>query len=254
MSTAKGKATKGKAVSRGVVENSKKRPVANIIAREVGAKQNVKKQKREEWEEGSSDDDSSDESADDSEEEEEDSDSNSDSEDDATPAVAKPEPVLPAGYVCNACKQPGHAIYDCPQKISKKEVKEVKTNLFLSRLPKKWDHAQLMEFIGEAGVDVASIVSAKIVMTKDDNTKSSGVALVIVAGNETLAKVLALNGQDVGGRAIIVKIDTPKKKELKTKRCCRCGGTHDMATCNKPRVCYKCLATDHISTNCPGKK
>lgn len=38
---------------------------------------------------------------------------------------AKPKKELPAGYVCNACGAVGqHAIYECPQKIAKKQKKK----------------------------------------------------------------------------------------------------------------------------------
>lgn len=43
----------------------------------------------------------------------------------ATAAPAKAKKELPAGYVCNACGAVGqHAIYECPQKISKKKAKK----------------------------------------------------------------------------------------------------------------------------------
>jgi|EP01033_Poteriospumella_lacustris_P015170 hypothetical protein len=54
----------------------------------------------------------------------------SEDETEATSAPEAAEPVkakkeLPAGYVCNACGAVGqHAIYECPQKVSKKKAKK----------------------------------------------------------------------------------------------------------------------------------
>ena len=164
---------------------------------------------------------------------------------------AKP---LPEGYICNACKQPGHAIYDCPLKVSKKaEKKEKKETLFLSRLPKKWDEDAFLGFLRDAEVDMDTVSKTKLVTNTEGSF--SGVILLTVTGNETLSKVLQLNGETLAGRDIIVKIDEPqkKKKQQMQKHCARCGGLHDITACTNSRICYKCKGTDHISTDCPKK-
>ena len=43
-------------------------------------------------------------------------------------------------------------------------------------------------------------------------------------------------------------------KHEKVKRCFRCGGVHDSATCTEARVCYRCKSTEHLSSACPLKK
>lgn len=166
------------------------------------------------------------------------------------PREVKP---LPEGYICNACKQPGHAIYDCPLKVSKKvEKKEKRETLFMSRLPKKWDEDAFLGFMRDSDVDMDTVTKTKLVT----NTEGafSGVVLLTVTGNETLSKVLQLNGQTLAGRNIIVKIDEPqKKKKQQQKHCARCGGLHDITACTNSRICYKCKGTDHISIDCPKK-
>lgn len=52
-------------------------------------------------------------------------DQNTDSSAPATEGPAKAKKELPSGYVCNACGAVGqHAIYECPNKISKKKQKK----------------------------------------------------------------------------------------------------------------------------------
>lgn len=164
---------------------------------------------------------------------------------------AKTSRALPVGYICNACKQPGHAIYDCPLKVSRMQ-KEKEMTLFLSRLPKTWDKSKFIDFLAEAKIDLNTIVNTKMVLKVGEGTESfSGVVLLTVKGDESFSNVLQLNGGVVGGREIIVKLNEPKRGRKQEKRCARCGGTHDMATCGNPRVCYRCQGSDHISSECP---
>lgn len=164
-------------------------------------------------------------------------------------ARAVDPPELPPGYICNACKQPGHAIYMCPLKISKK--RKEKKSVFMSRLPKTWDRAAFTCFLTSAEVDENAVVNTNMVMNSTAEGGFSGVVILTIEGTETLAKILQLNGKLVGGREIIVKLNTPQQSKHVQKKCARCGGAHDIATCNNPRVCYRCRKTDHISSECP---
>lgn len=160
---------------------------------------------------------------------------------------------LPPGYVCKACNNPGHAIYDCPAKLAKK-MKEPKKTIFMSHLPAKWTRANVVSFLGSNGIPNEKISNISMIMGGEGEEKIfKGVALVTVVGLEPLSKILQLNGELVVNRAIVVKINEPKPKNAIKKRCFRCGEAHNPITCNNPRVCYRCKGTGHLSTECPKK-
>lgn len=182
-----------------------------------------------------------------------DNDSGSDSDDASQPVKKEKKEELPTGYICNACKQPGHAIYNCPMKVSRKR-KEKKLTLFISRLPKTWDRNNFKDFLSGEDIDMNSVVNTKMVMKEGGGDAAfSGVVLLTVEGNAALSKVLQLNGHSIRGRDIIVKMNEPQQKK-KPQHCARCGGSHDIATCTNPRMCYRCRGNDHISSECPKKK
>jgi hypothetical protein len=159
---------------------------------------------------------------------------------------------LPPGYLCRACNQTGHAIYDCPLKVSKIRSDPKKT-VFMSHLPRSWKRDNILSFLNGREISGDAISNIKMVTSETDGeTEFKGIALVTVIGLEALAKILQLNGDKVADRDIIVKINEPQKRES-VKHCFRCGGIHDPSTCNNPRICYKCRTSGHLSSECPKK-
>ena len=169
---------------------------------------------------------------------------------DAPAATSRLERPLPPGYICRACNQSGHAIYDCPIKVSKIRSDPKKT-VFVSHLPRSWKRENILSFLNGREIAPDAISNIKMVTSETDGvTEFKGIALVTVIGLEALSKILQLNGEKVADRDIVVKINEPKKREP-VKHCFRCGGIHDPTTCNNPRICDKCRTSGHLSSECP---
>lgn len=177
----------------------------------------------------------------------------------ATSASSEERKPLPEGYICNACKQPGHAIYECPLKIKKIHV-EPKRIIFLSKIPKTWEEADVMKFFTDNGVAQDKLSNLKLVADAKSNYLFKGIVLITATGNDAISKVLALNGHELEGKPIVVKFNESLKKQKReppagVKTCYRCGQVHSQEPnqCPNPRICYKCKGTDHLSSNCPKK-
>jgi hypothetical protein len=178
----------------------------------------------------------------------------------ARAAPNPPKKPLPEGYICNACKQPGHAIYDCPLKIKKIHV-EPKRIIFLSKIPKSWVEKDVMKFFADNGISTDKLSNLKLVADAKSNYMFKGIVLVTATGDEAISKVIALNGHELEGKQIVVKFNESLKKQNReppqgVKTCYRCGQIHsqDPKQCPNPRICYKCKGTDHLSSDCPKKK
>jgi hypothetical protein len=154
---------------------------------------------------------------------------------------------LPEGYECRACGSSEHSIYDCSLYQSRKKTKTKKVKLFLWGLTNSTTPESLESFLNEHEITDPLV---KLVM---NDRGCKGVGFVTVDESER-EKVLALNATDFGTGKFNVKIDSkdPQKK-IQGKRCYRCGEKHDSATCNNPRICYRCKRSDHISSECPMK-
>lgn len=190
---------------------------------------------------------------------------------------------LPSGYICKACGSSEHAIYECPNKISKK--KESKTNndtiiksersnklkspstiqkedrkLIITGLPFDTNKQKLQSILSEYECETTFIH----LVTFSDSHKCKGIAFVTMKTNECVNKALNnINGIELGTKIIKVeRIKTDTKdttnttnttRKKKDKRCYRCGGDHEPNTCKNPRVCYKCRSTEHLSKFCTVK-
>lgn len=189
--------------------------------------------------------------------------------------AAKP---LPEGYVCKICGMEGdHAIYNCPNKVDKKEtskvaatntvgakneVKEEHSTVYLSGLPFTTTQESLKEYLDNNNC-TKGILQIKIVNFDDNKSKCKGIAFVKVA-TKAIAKYLKskVHGTEMNGKIIscelTAKKDVVSKKskptESKDGRCYRCGEKHDPTECANQRICYKCKGTDHLSKDCPKKK
>jgi hypothetical protein len=202
----------------------------------------------------------------------------------------KAKKLLPAGYVCNGCGAvENHAIYDCPKKISKKKretpnsensnssnvdlsegssSRKREAKLVLSGLPFTSTNSTVIDFISDKVPDIYLKPSdVKLLMFEDNPKKCKGMAFITLsaAQRQFEEKILSLTGEKVNDRGHVLKVErevtnfnkdvsSHSKKEkdnIITKRCYRCGEKHDPATCKNPRICYRCKATDHLSSNCP---
>lgn len=162
---------------------------------------------------------------------------------------------LPPGYICKACGEGGHAIYDCPLKISKKKkvisapvVKRVK--LFLSGLPKTMTENDLSKWLRKSGCNYEAEVS--IAIDKDNSELSRGFGFLQVKEVEA-NHFLSLNETKYKNATIKIQMDN-KKPEKKGPACYRCGKFHEVASCTNNRICYRCKSSDHLSSECPRRK
>lgn len=154
---------------------------------------------------------------------------------------------LPEGYKCHACGSLEHSIYDCTLYKNRKSKQTKKIKLFTWGLPNSTTNEMLMDFL--TGHEIADPL-VKLVMN-DNGCRGVGFITINEAERE---KVLALNGENFGTTQFNAKVDEkdPQKK-IQSKRCYRCGGKHDPATCTNPRICYRCKSSEHMSTQCPLK-
>lgn len=194
---------------------------------------------------------------------------------------AKP---LPDGYICNACGSDSHSIHDCPSKTkSKKSVVSVSNELddtqkakiskppkpikirkiYISGLPYDTTKVSLKELLEKVEDKPCLVSYIQLVCFEDNLSKCNGQAFVTCKDEQSVNNALLLNGQQIGTKILKVqkvRVDTtaqaiPSSTEGSgQKRCFRCGMNHDPNTCNNPRICYRCKATDHISPHCPLKK
>jgi hypothetical protein len=221
---------------------------------------------------------------------------------DSAAAAAKNKKPLPPGYVCKACGNGGHAIYDCPLKVSKKEpaaagagneakadTKATKTDkptpskgndsaapkasapvpnvnkTYVSGLSFDMTTDKLKAFFEERNCKVKD---ATLVTFDDNKSKCKGFGFVTFLDADSTTAALALSGFDMGKKTLnvvpcVVKeqeksprknADEPRPKKAKVPKCYRCGENHDPATCSNPRICYRCRASTHLSSQCPMKK
>lgn len=206
-------------------------------------------------------------------------------------AVSKaPPPPLPPGYKCNACGAIGeHAIYDCTSFVSKKGKKQktapssssktaaseeaaFPTSVYITGLPFDFDIPKLKEYLqthqAHAGIKAHGI---RLVPMEDNPKKTRGVAFVTYeSADQARLCITAIHGQTLNKKLISAEPSRPKptvspgkgagsfKKrkgaEGGDKRCYRCGGKHEAATCTAERICYRCKSTEHLSSACPLKK
>jgi hypothetical protein len=185
---------------------------------------------------------------------------NSSSSDEPRIPANRPKKPLPEGYICNACKQPGHAIFDCPLKIKKIHV-EPKRIIFLSKIPKSWGEKDVMKFFADNEISREKLSNLKLVSDAKSNYMFKGIVLVTASGDDCISKLIAMNGHEIEGKPIVVKFNESLKKQKReppqgVKTCYRCGQIHsqDPKQCPNPRICYKCKGTDHLSSDCPKKK
>jgi hypothetical protein len=155
---------------------------------------------------------------------------------------------LPDGYQCKACGSSEHSIYDCTLYRNRKTAKPKKIKLFVWGLANSATPEILSSFLTDHEVPDPLV---KLVMN-DSGCKGVGFITVNESDKE---KVLALNGEDLGAsRKFNVKIDSKEpQNKTQVKRCYRCGEKHDPATCQNPRICYRCKQSDHVSSQCPFK-
>lgn len=103
----------------------------------------------------------------------------------------------------------------------------------------------------------------------DNPNKCNGLAYVNCTNMDDYNRALKLNGTPCGKMKLSAVPSTQETKKHKAednrkekklrikseiKHCYRCGGDHDPKTCTNPRICYRCRATDHLSSQCPKKK
>lgn len=128
---------------------------------------------------------------------------------------------LPPGYICNACKGTGHAIHDCPLKVSKKPKKVQKTvdessesqvvitkrvekspfNIYITGLPFNTTNEKLISLLEEEGCEVTTV---KLIAFEDNAKKCKGTAFVAVS-EESSEKALAMNGRTMGTKTLKVE-------------------------------------------------
>jgi RNA recognition motif-containing protein len=207
--------------------------------------------------------------------------------------ILKKEKPLPEGYVCNACKAVGHhAIYNCPNKISKKkkktseaskssevaieEASEVaeavgyKYSAFVSGLPFSVTKGSLLKILRENMEGTVSLTPSDIIllMFPDNLHKCKGIGYVNFSDENEFKSCLDLNGIKLDDRTLKFEKSNlpnqPKRDKAerggksersidKEPRCYRCGQKHDPKMCSNPRICYRCKSTEHISSHCPLK-
>lgn len=185
--------------------------------------------------------------------------------------VKAPKP-LPPGYVCKACGlKDDHAIYNCPNKISKKEVDKKKSSVvssdvvldaataavpesssgsftkyvFVSGLPFEMTKGKLLELIDEDDpenpVDL-EIRDIFIVTFKDNPSKCRGLAYITCHSQIQYNKCMTLNGKKLG-RLNISAIESATSDGSKRKPMGNVelisGGYKKLKKEQGPR-CYRC--------------
>jgi hypothetical protein len=150
--------------------------------------------------------------------------------------------------------------------------------VWLEGLPFDTNVDKLREMLKEHSCDKHLKYKGITIATFSDNkNKCKGMASISYESQSAAkAAILALNGKQVGDRKLSAAYYRPKEKSdpsssssssssfkrknavaikgEKVKHCYRCGGAHDHSTCTEARVCYRCLSTEHLSSECPKKK
>lgn len=171
---------------------------------------------------------------------------------------------LPEGYICKACGEGGHAIYECNLYTERKKKKRLedksevslpRQKFFVSGIPHSHTSEEVITFLAENGIKSENI-KVRLAM-RENSYESKGFGIVTVDASDTDA-MLALDKATIGHRQVNIKLDDPSAKKRKnsssvSKRCYRCGGQHSSKECTNPRICYRCKSTDHLSNECPNK-
>jgi hypothetical protein len=205
--------------------------------------------------------------------------------------ASKTTKPLPDGYVCKACGSTGHAIYNCPKKVSKKakvhknlgESKEELDSLnqtietqqshsltvYITGLPFDTTQQSLKKLLQpespNENIDTESskcrVAFIKLHTFEDNPAKCRGAAIVTLRDSSSLSLALSLNGKNCGAKVLkveLMKQNNGRRKKTSqlesVKRCYRCGEKHDPNTCTNARICYRCRSTDHLSRDCPLRK
>eukprot|EP01031_Cornospumella_fuschlensis_P030499 gene30499-36862_t len=151
---------------------------------------------------------------------------------------------------------------------AKSERREYKRSIFVSGLPFTSTKESILKLFNDHIEGEFSLKPRDVVLLTfpDSPQRCKGLAYMNFADEDEFNRALAVDGIKVENKTLNVtesKIATKSsssspaeaKKYVKTKRCFRCGKAgHEPKECTNPRVCYKCLGTDHISKNCPKKQ
>ena len=204
-----------------------------------------------------------------------------------TPTAKRASKPTPDGYVCNACKQGGHWIFDCKVYLLKKNENKgstkkdkaaalfskigaseeahnqstlPKTKVFVQGLPFNCKQQELQKMFE----DECGSVKAVNLIKFDDSERCKGMAYITFDTESGAAKSLEMTGKKMGDRWLNVAYEKPRPPGSVKKgpniaggsgRCFRCGQTgHSPKECTHKRICYRCRSTDHLSNACPLKK
>jgi len=183
--------------------------------------------------------------------------------------------ALPIGYVCNACGVCNdHAIYNCPMKVSKKvgkgnpdmsspsKAESEMNTLYITGLPFDMTTSKLLQLLKTCGATDILPKDVKIIPFPDNLKKCKGIAFVKCTNESDIIQSLELDGTALGTKTLRVQRvsnnasskSAQKSSAMASNRCYRCGKVHPPSECPNPRVCYRCMKTDHLSSNCPLKK
>lgn len=153
-------------------------------------------------------------------------------------------------------------------------------SIFLAGLPFDITKEKIIELILEDNPHrpLKDLATKDIILLcfPDNPKRCKGIGYINCSNDEDYERVLStLNGKKVGKLNLSAQPSDEKKiqqnaqqnaqqnghgmnhkvnKEPRKPRCYRCGLEHDPATCENPRICYRCRSTEHISSQCPHKK
>jgi len=164
------------------------------------------------------------------------------------------------------------------EEVEEEEEKGKKETLvcYIDGLKFNTDVARMLEILAEKECTGVAPKGVTIVPFPDNKEKCKFVLVAFTSLDHSRQCVQQLHGQRIDDRLVRAYFYSPKvqqkdggggdKAKYKSKgkfkagdksaakRCYRCGGEHDPATCNEARVCYRCRSTEHLSSACPLRK
>jgi hypothetical protein len=199
------------------------------------------------------------------------------------PVTSEPSKVkkpLPPGYICKACGNGGHAIYDCPSKVARekpadsdapltaKPAKAASTKkgeksatpesandnkpdaninkTYVSGLPFDMTNEKMKGYFEEHDCKVKFVNMA---VFEDNKSKCKGFGFVTFEDAESTDRAISLTGANMGKKTLAVAQCVDREKEKPTRKKAEKEG--EMPAIKKARVpkCYRC-GENHDPATC----
>lgn len=175
-------------------------------------------------------------------------------------------------------KKKGPEADDSKEDEGDEEEKGKKETLvcYIDGLKFNTDVARMLMILAEKECVGVAPKGVTIVPFPDNKEKCKFVLVAFASLDDSRRCVEQLHGQRIDDRLVRAYFYSPKVQQkdgggdkakykskgkfksgadkMAAKRCYRCGGEHDPATCNEARVCYRCRSTEHLSSACPLRK